>query len=335
MRLNRFLLTLAAFTRDQALSCLFALSVIGLLSLSKTIPLNAWGVARYDALLAGCLAVQATLLITRFETMREAGVILLFHLLGFAMEAFKVERATHLFPRRRKLQHPYERHHRIPHPARPAGRPGRHRPPRRPPGFRRPLRLALPRLPPDLGPARDRCLHRRGVDSRRARQPRLTPTSPLPPSGAVFSSWRNAAAYKMHTSRPVRRKLQHGYEAPCPHRDPRRRLCRPARGRPDPGRCSGLRHVRHRGSLHRHRHGPPGAGHAARQRRVALPERLARPAAASRGLPQLRGFPRRRAQHAHITPPKTQATTRLWKPSRPPCPALKPSTTPMWHACAA
>ncbi|RTR27787.1 DUF817 domain-containing protein [Deinococcus radiophilus] len=82
------------FVRVQALCCLFAFLVVGLLALTDALPLAAWGVARADLMLVSVLAVQATLLLTRFETWREVAALLLFHLLGFALEVFKVNQGS-------------------------------------------------------------------------------------------------------------------------------------------------------------------------------------------------------------------------------------------------
>lgn len=89
--------TLLVFTRGQAASCTFAFSVVGLLLLSRLLP-EGWGLARYDALLLGCLLVQGLLVAVRFETPREAAVIGLFHVLGFALEAFKVAQGGWAYP---------------------------------------------------------------------------------------------------------------------------------------------------------------------------------------------------------------------------------------------
>ena len=53
------------------------------------------GLARYDALLAIALATQAWLLWRRLETPAEARAIALFHVAGFALEAFKVSAPVH------------------------------------------------------------------------------------------------------------------------------------------------------------------------------------------------------------------------------------------------
>lgn len=97
-RVARFLRLLAAFTVTQARCCTFAFSVVGLLALSKVLPLGDWGLARYDFLVLGCLLVQVALLWTRFETPREAALLLLFHALGFGLEAHRVALGAWAYP---------------------------------------------------------------------------------------------------------------------------------------------------------------------------------------------------------------------------------------------
>ncbi|ADY25237.1 protein of unknown function DUF817 [Deinococcus proteolyticus MRP] len=84
---------LLEFVRIQALCCLFAVLVVGLLALSDRLP-PGFPLARADAMLLGVLLVQAGLLLTRFETAREAAALGLFHLLGFTLEVFKVRHGS-------------------------------------------------------------------------------------------------------------------------------------------------------------------------------------------------------------------------------------------------
>ncbi|GAA5501789.1 hypothetical protein Dxin01_01528 [Deinococcus xinjiangensis] len=86
------------FVKLEAQSCTFALMVVALLALSRVLPLGMWGLARYDFLLLGCLLAQGLLIALRFESWREAGVILAFHGLGFALEAFKVAHGSWAYP---------------------------------------------------------------------------------------------------------------------------------------------------------------------------------------------------------------------------------------------
>ena len=57
-----------------------------------------WAIARYDFLVLYAVAIQAGMLLLRLETLREALVILLFHLTGTAMEWFKVSAGSWSYP---------------------------------------------------------------------------------------------------------------------------------------------------------------------------------------------------------------------------------------------
>ena len=71
----------------EAQSCVFAGGFFAILALSRVVPTGA--LPRYDAILLATLALQAVLLGVRLETRDELKAIALFHLLGFALEAFK------------------------------------------------------------------------------------------------------------------------------------------------------------------------------------------------------------------------------------------------------
>ncbi|WP_299351482.1 DUF817 domain-containing protein [uncultured Shimia sp.] len=57
-----------------------------------------WIIARYDALLLWALGLQGVFLMFRLESLREARVILLFHLTGTTMEIFKVHAGSWSYP---------------------------------------------------------------------------------------------------------------------------------------------------------------------------------------------------------------------------------------------
>ena len=57
-----------------------------------------WALARYDALFLYALGLQGVFLVTGMESLREARVILLFHLTGTAMEIFKVHAGSWAYP---------------------------------------------------------------------------------------------------------------------------------------------------------------------------------------------------------------------------------------------
>jgi uncharacterized membrane protein YoaT (DUF817 family) len=65
----------------------FAGSFLILLALSKAVEIP--GLARYDFLFLGALALQVVLVAVRVETKDEVKVIALFHLIGLALELFK------------------------------------------------------------------------------------------------------------------------------------------------------------------------------------------------------------------------------------------------------
>jgi uncharacterized membrane protein YoaT (DUF817 family) len=75
--------------------CLFAAAVFVGLALSKAVPLP---VARYDVLLAYGLVVTAVFFLLRLETAREVAVIFAFHLIGLALELFKVRVGSWSYP---------------------------------------------------------------------------------------------------------------------------------------------------------------------------------------------------------------------------------------------
>jgi uncharacterized membrane protein YoaT (DUF817 family) len=86
--------TVGGFTREflyfglkEARACLFA----GLFFLSVFLVPRAglFGLPRYDVLLVIALAIQTWMLLTKLETWDEMRAILIFHALGFALEAFK------------------------------------------------------------------------------------------------------------------------------------------------------------------------------------------------------------------------------------------------------
>jgi uncharacterized membrane protein YoaT (DUF817 family) len=97
-RLNAILWEFALFVFKQAWACLFGGVLLGLVLLTKWFwPAHAW-LARYDFLFLCAVAIQALLLLLRMETVREAKVILVFHLVGTAMELFKTSVGSWTYP---------------------------------------------------------------------------------------------------------------------------------------------------------------------------------------------------------------------------------------------
>jgi uncharacterized membrane protein YoaT (DUF817 family) len=88
--------SLYQFTYLQALSCLFPVIIFAALALSKvaSIPF----LPRYDFILLICKGAQVFMLVTKLETVDEFKVICLFHVIGLALELFKVHMGSWSYP---------------------------------------------------------------------------------------------------------------------------------------------------------------------------------------------------------------------------------------------
>ncbi len=76
-------------------SLVFALAIFAALALTSVVELP---IPRYDALLIFAVALTGILWATGWETTREVGVILVFHLVGLALEIFKVHVGSWVYP---------------------------------------------------------------------------------------------------------------------------------------------------------------------------------------------------------------------------------------------
>ncbi|MBP1964417.1 DUF817 domain-containing protein [Paenibacillus aceris] len=87
---------LCVFTYHAAMSCIFPVGIFLTLALSKllTIP----GLPRYDFILAGCILLQLFMYVSKLETKDELKVICVFHLIGIALELFKVHMGSWSYP---------------------------------------------------------------------------------------------------------------------------------------------------------------------------------------------------------------------------------------------
>jgi uncharacterized membrane protein YoaT (DUF817 family) len=86
------------FGLKQAWACLFGGLMVGLiLATHRWYPPDA-ALARYDFMFLAALAIQAAMLALRFETIEEAKVILIFHVVGTAMEFFKTGVGSWVYP---------------------------------------------------------------------------------------------------------------------------------------------------------------------------------------------------------------------------------------------
>ncbi len=86
------------FGFKQGWACLFGGLMLAMLMATHLFyPANS-PIARYDALTIGAVLIQAAMLGFRLESMREARVILAFHIVGTAMELFKTAHGSWLYP---------------------------------------------------------------------------------------------------------------------------------------------------------------------------------------------------------------------------------------------
>ena len=90
------------FGLKQAWACLFGGVMLGLIILSKYLWADGSAlpqlITRYDFLFLSAVAIQVLMLLCRLETLREAKVILIFHIVGTAMEIFKTHMGSWIYP---------------------------------------------------------------------------------------------------------------------------------------------------------------------------------------------------------------------------------------------
>ncbi|USG63744.1 DUF817 domain-containing protein [Brevibacillus ruminantium] len=94
--MKRFIRLLSHFTYQEAMSCLFPVFIFGSLALSKLISLP--GLPRYDLLLILCLLFQIFMVKSGLETKDELKVITVFHLIGLALEIYKIHMGSWSYP---------------------------------------------------------------------------------------------------------------------------------------------------------------------------------------------------------------------------------------------
>jgi uncharacterized membrane protein YoaT (DUF817 family) len=97
-RATTFVYEFVRFGVKQAWACLFGGIMVGLLIATYVLYPRGAAPARYDFLFLAALAVQAGMLYFRLETLEEAKVILLFHIVGTAMEVFKTSVGSWIYP---------------------------------------------------------------------------------------------------------------------------------------------------------------------------------------------------------------------------------------------
>ncbi|WP_236683168.1 DUF817 domain-containing protein [Demequina globuliformis] len=84
-----------AFALTNLVSLTFAIALFIAMAATDYIDLP---IPRYDALLIAGVAITVGMWATGMETLREVGVVLLFHLLGLVMEIFKVQQGSWTYP---------------------------------------------------------------------------------------------------------------------------------------------------------------------------------------------------------------------------------------------
>lgn len=92
------LIEFVVFGLKQGWACLFGGAMLCLIIATKYLPPDALGLARYDFLFLAALAIQVSMLVAKLETPSEAVVILIFHVVGTAMEVFKTSAGSWIYP---------------------------------------------------------------------------------------------------------------------------------------------------------------------------------------------------------------------------------------------
>lgn len=87
-----------SFGIKQAWACLFGGLFLALIILTFVVYPDDAVLARYDFLVIAALCIQLALLMTGLETLEEARVILVFHVVGTAMEIFKTHMGSWIYP---------------------------------------------------------------------------------------------------------------------------------------------------------------------------------------------------------------------------------------------
>lgn len=92
----RPLVQLLHFGYHQAMSCIFPVAIFGTLALSSVIEVPF--LHRYDAILLVLLLVQLLMYRSGLETLDEIKVICVFHMIGLALELYKVHMGSWSYP---------------------------------------------------------------------------------------------------------------------------------------------------------------------------------------------------------------------------------------------
>jgi uncharacterized membrane protein YoaT (DUF817 family) len=95
---GRLFWELFLFGFKEAWACLFGGALLALLLLTKWLWPAGAPLTRYDFLFLAALAIQAMLLLLRMETVREAQIVFVFHVIGTVMELFKTNVGSWVYP---------------------------------------------------------------------------------------------------------------------------------------------------------------------------------------------------------------------------------------------
>jgi uncharacterized membrane protein YoaT (DUF817 family) len=96
MSFSRAASILGDFALKQAQSCAFAFGLVAAMAFAKAFPIT--GLARYDFLFLVCVAIQALMVLFKWESWRELWIIAIFHVVGVVLEWFKVASGSWSYP---------------------------------------------------------------------------------------------------------------------------------------------------------------------------------------------------------------------------------------------
>lgn len=97
-RLTAFLYEFVRFGVKQAWACLFGGLMVALIIATTLWYPRLAALARYDFLFLAAVAIQIGMLAFRLETLQEAKVIFIFHVVGTIMEVFKTSMGSWIYP---------------------------------------------------------------------------------------------------------------------------------------------------------------------------------------------------------------------------------------------
>lgn len=95
---RRYAYEFVRFGFKQAVACVFGGLMVALMIATHFFYPKGAALARYDFLFLAALALQVVLIWTRFESIEEAKVIFIFHVVGTIMEIFKTAQGSWIYP---------------------------------------------------------------------------------------------------------------------------------------------------------------------------------------------------------------------------------------------